>query len=807
MPSLKHRFKTFLLTALLLTSLVALRAADAPRPAAPEKRIRLAENGVRRHAIVVGNAETATAAERFAAEELALFMQRITGAAFPIVKEGERNGPGIYVGRTQRAAQTGVDFEKLGEEEWVLRTTQEDLILTGGRPRGTLYAVYEFLETWAGCRWVTHDIEIIPLNRDFAIPTLDARGQPGFGWRETTLYPRHDDPKRISKEDYARFLVRNRYNGGAFWLDEPRFGFAVHFGRPGSSHTFHIYQEHWEDWKPEFFAMTEEGVRAPRPAGPLGHDFCLTNPELRDRVYRQLLRYIEEDRKASAEKGTPPPTLYALSQNDTSSKYCRCPDCSAIADREGSFSGTTIAFINDIADRIAGRYPDIRLLTEAYQFTKCVPKSIRPRENVVVRLALLDLEYRADEIADVLRPVTSPTNRAARELTEGWAAAVPGRQLFVWDYAQFRDPFRYPYDGTTKILKNLEFWHRLGIKRAFIEQTGIDLSFRPMRDWLFFRKSVHPELENDLLVREFLDAYFGPAVEPMRNYYELLAAATEAGDQPYFETPASVNPWLTAEFFAQVNAWLDEAEALSQAVENARFLRHVQLERVPVDSAMAHLWHRYADSRAWSGRKEEVLRRYEKNKRMLIQTWATTVHAWVNCGAGAIDGELAALRLELPAQFAGRNANLRRMGHDAPAGNLVQDSSAAGGLARSLGSRRPGDHKLPFQMRVHDDKAAKSWEPLTLEKVPQDETYHWHHVGTGPLGVHCGLWSNVPLWVPIGWGAAPPPMNEREVWVSLKFTGPTYVKDSTLPDQVLLDQVVVVPRIAPNMPMPLASPP
>ena len=87
--------------------------------------------------------------------------------------------------------------------------------------------MYEFLEAHAGCRWIAPDIEIIPANRDFAVPPLKTRG------------------------------------------------------RPGSSHTFSIYQKDWTDVKPEFFAMMEDGKRASRPDGPLGHDFCLTNAELR----------------------------------------------------------------------------------------------------------------------------------------------------------------------------------------------------------------------------------------------------------------------------------------------------------------------------------------------------------------------------------------------------------------------------------------------------------------------------------------------------------------------------------------------
>ena len=115
--------------------------------------------------------------------------------------------------------------------------------------------------------------------------------------------------------------------------------------------------------------MTEEGARAPRPTSALGHDFCLTNVEVRERVARQLLKYIAVDRVDATRNGTPPPRLYALSQNDTSSKYCRCPECSAIAEREGSYAGTTLAFVNEIADRIAAQHPDVDLLTLALQKT------------------------------------------------------------------------------------------------------------------------------------------------------------------------------------------------------------------------------------------------------------------------------------------------------------------------------------------------------------------------------------------------------------------------------------------------------
>jgi len=758
----------------------------------------IASNGVSNHAIVVPPESDSIPSERFAAEELQHFLGKITGVEFCIVEEGgTHDGPGIYVGATDRAARLGIDSEELGEEEWILRTEGENLVLSGGRPRGTLYAVYELLDRHAGCRWLSHDIEIIPKAPEFGIPRLDVRGQPAFSWRETSLYARHDGG--ISKEDYALFLVRNRYNGSPFWLDKPEFGFGKRFGSPllRQGHSLFHYQAAWEDVKPEYFAMLEDGTRAPRPTGGAGAELSFTNPEVRDRVYESLVAYIEEDRRAAAETGSPAPTIYAITQNDTARLYCRSPEAMELAEREGSYSAVILDFANAIGERIEKDYPEIKVMVFAYQYSKFPPKTIRPRENVIVQLALLDFEYRNDELADVLRPLTAPTNADALALTKAWAEIAGGDQMFIWDYAMsLRTPFRHPYDGTAKITQNLELWHELGIHRVFMESSAIDISFMQLRDWLFFQKSVDPALDTSGLVDEFLAGFFGPAAPPMRKYYDLLVVSTVAGDKPYFDTPPSVNPYLTPEFFKEVNGLLDEAEVLAAGGEHAKQLRNVRYERVPVDSALLHLWHQFASHPDFEGRKEKVLDRYEQNKGLLIENWASTVHHVVNYGGATFEHELASLRIEPPTQFAGRDVNTRLMANQLlgiSRDDRVEDPDAAGGRAQRFGRGNEDDHKLPFQARLHDNVTGESWEMFTLESVPQDEAYHWYRIGTVPLTPSSGIWSNVRVWIPMGWASLPPPNNELEVWVSLKFTGPTYVEGSDQPDQVLVDWIIAVP--------------
>ena len=59
-----------------------------------------------------------------------------------------------------------------------MRSEGRDLILAGGRDRGTVYAVYSFLEDVVGCRWWTESASFIPRMPDLSIPALRVRYVP-----------------------------------------------------------------------------------------------------------------------------------------------------------------------------------------------------------------------------------------------------------------------------------------------------------------------------------------------------------------------------------------------------------------------------------------------------------------------------------------------------------------------------------------------------------------------------------------------------------------------------------------------------
>ena len=91
-----------------------------------------------------------------AAEELAFFLHIVTGGDFPIARSASvapAGAPRLLVGAlAARAADSAFDGARLAPEEIVVRSVGRDLILAGGGTRGTIYAVYTFLEDVVGCR-------------------------------------------------------------------------------------------------------------------------------------------------------------------------------------------------------------------------------------------------------------------------------------------------------------------------------------------------------------------------------------------------------------------------------------------------------------------------------------------------------------------------------------------------------------------------------------------------------------------------------------------------------------------------------
>ena len=515
-----------------------------------------------------------SAAENTAARELADYLERISGARFEVLLEDDVPDVrrAIHVGPTALALEQGLGADRLGPEEWAVRTTEAGLILTGGRPRGTLYAVYRFLEDELGVRWWTPFEEWVPRRDRVVLGRLERRGRPVFGYRDVhgIRGPR-------------AFCARNRINGHFSKLG-PAHGGAERYGPPSHVHTFFRYvppEEHFES-HPEYFS--EKGGLRYADRGQL----CLTNPELFELVAGKLESYVEQSREQASSAGRVPPRLFDFSHNDWGGR-CRCDACSRIAEEEGGHSGPLVRFLN----RLAERHPDVWIDTLAYSHTFDPPRHTSTRDNVVVRLSAL---YQRD----FSKPVAHPSHEDYRRALAGWSERT--RHLRVWDYTvTFGDDGDLPLPNLSFLADDLRFYAEQGVEGMFVQHSfPIAADMRDMKLWVLLKLLEDPSRSTRALIRDFSHGYYGPAARPIRRYLRALehAAARKAAVIRFY-SDADAFTYLDVRFMLEAHRLFDAAQR--KVAGDPVLSRRVRHARLSLDRATLARWRALGNEAAQLG--------------------------------------------------------------------------------------------------------------------------------------------------------------------------------------------------------------
>ncbi len=530
-------------------------------------------------------AEGAIAAERTASEELAGYLAKITGATFTVVGESTAvPGPCLYVGPTAFAREHGLDPGIWGPERWALRRIGADLVLVGGRPRGTLYAVYHFLEDELGVRWWNAFEEYVPQRPTLQVSSLDRQGEPTFRYRDIYLLYAHDG---------GRFGVRNRLNGQGFGATDVTLGGGVYYGAPNGVHTFYIYippADYFEK-HPDWFSLID-GRRTADQA-----QLCLTNLDLRATVVEKLQGYVQQSRAEAQQAGRAAPLDFDISQNDWGG-MCQCETCQAIVTREGSESGPLIDFLNHVADAVRDQYPEVRINTLAYQMTEDPPKTLRPRSNVLPRLC--------DTNANLLRPITHVENQKFADRLATWGQVA--KQLRIWDYAvTYTAHPGLPLPTVHTYAPDYRYFAEHNVEGVFTEhEHAILADLRDLKIWMMIKLLEDPYQDAEALLADFTDGFYGSAGPLVRRYLTDLRTTAESvhASVSWFPT-LSQYTYLTCEFLQRAQTTFEEAEAVVR--DDPVLLERVRYARLPVDRACLVLWPKLM--RQWTasnGRPEQI---------------------------------------------------------------------------------------------------------------------------------------------------------------------------------------------------------
>ena len=383
--------------------------------------------------------------EIFAAQELQKYLKRIFKVKVPIRNaNGDSNRKRIIIGPPSRNSAcreivpSTEDYEHLSHSDgFLIDTTKRDAIILSGsedsetKGRGTLYAVYQFLEQ-LGCRFIglAPEGEIVPSCPEVELSHLMRTYEPKLSLRGVI------NQLIVPGEKYSLFIDwmgKNRINyvlmHGHQWLDSGQ-DYVEEFRKRGIDlevglHSMgfwlppmgnKLFSEHYMETNPQLYAqrkdvMQEAGKNEQRDIWYGQLIYCLSRPELPDIVAANISKFFGL---------FPYISTVSLWPNDGIADLCQCNLC-----RGHTKAELYQKYVNAVAEKLLLKFPDKKYDLIAY-CDLLEPAKIKPTPNVKVCFA--NYNYR-----DYVRAYGTPyVSSSFDSVRKKWSSL--GYPLFIYEY-------------------------------------------------------------------------------------------------------------------------------------------------------------------------------------------------------------------------------------------------------------------------------------------------------------------------------------------------------------------------------------
>lgn len=435
------------------------------------------------------------ATNRFAAEELKLFLDKITRADFKIKKYSEADSSKrIYVGLTgeMRKLLPEVDFTREHPARIIIISKGNDLFITGTDSSGTLMAVYSFFEEYADCRWWTPDANFIPSKPTLKLSPAAVDYTPPFKDVRLAYY-------RAIRENPV-FAARMRSRTFSFYeKPEHKFlGTTMNYWPPYHSAFRLIPPDKYFSAHPEWFSLNN-GKRTNN------NQLCFgTDPDgLAKEILNNSRSYLDKH----------PDGILMVGQMDKNSySRCHCEKCLAIEKAEGNVaSGPIIRFMNKLSKLVAKEYPQAKVMTFAYWYSEKPPKLVKPDDNVIIFLCAYDYS-----------PFKKLSTSNFGESIKGWSKIA--KNMIVWNYVAPYTHYLSVFPNLNNLADDIKFFARYKVNGMF-SQGDRDCpigDFVDLRAYLISHLLWDPDLDAQAITKEFLDNYYGKAGKYLYEYLNIV---------------------------------------------------------------------------------------------------------------------------------------------------------------------------------------------------------------------------------------------------------------------------------------------
>ena len=372
--------------------------------------------------------------EEFGASELQSFLRQVTGATLPIVSENalsySKLNKIISLGNTSHFEKTGLQMQEgTREDAYAITNVGRALYLYGNSDRAVLYSVYEFLEDYAGVRFLAADYTYVPqqTNVILTIPVNQVK-DPVFDIRAFWTADVTNDALYAARKGLV----------GVWQASKPEYGYGMYRDFNAIGHNTQsmiragVDAYELAEIPDSVYATDLNGNRLQESINETPvWDICWSNGIADDGSFieevpvdasgnlqptvAQLLYYGMIQQYHS----NPTATYLTLQQEDTTMVCCNCPTCNERATRYGASSANVVRMINAVANKLQeysysaeGDGRDIKVVTIAYVFSQQPPvlmengqmtvydDSVIPNEDVLLQYCTMNYCNHALSIDD-----------------------------------------------------------------------------------------------------------------------------------------------------------------------------------------------------------------------------------------------------------------------------------------------------------------------------------------------------------------------------------------------------------------------
>ncbi len=455
----------------------------------PVGDIMIGDTSIKEYTIVYGTtaAVRGTSAES-CAKELRSYLAKALGVTLPVYKDtdhpvGEKE---ILIGKTNRENNV-VTVDRSGFDcDTLLMEVQNGYLILASDENyyGTVYAVYEFLERYAGVTFFGA-IETFTSKNCYNVPADLHHVESTTMHHRDFLFDNGDLPN-----------VGQKIREGSGYFSQANF-----------YHAMPALGQDPSDFKPEWGYYTNLHMSS---------DPCLTDPKIQQNIITNVKTQLDKS----------PHSRFIWVAMSDSTHYCKGgPKCQCDEFyREHGKTSTYFNILDVVADALEEDYGEYYVVGFAYKYTWNMPKNFDRKDindSVVVCICS------DNACATHTRTETNCTDRTHNavkyaSIFAAWREIAP--TVWVWDYTsgtQFADA---PFPIIHQMYHNYQYFHDMGVSGMLIQGDNINTApFTELKLYLIPKlvwEADMTEAQYWKYVDSFLEAFYGDGWTYIREYID-----------------------------------------------------------------------------------------------------------------------------------------------------------------------------------------------------------------------------------------------------------------------------------------------